>query len=147
MKAMKNKEVKELIRLIKDKYGIELSRKDKFETQDNVVLVNHQPFFFYYEKTLIPTLKFLLENPILKKITVDMGAVKFVVNGADIMRPGIIHIEEGIEKDSPVVIVDETHKKPLAIGIALFSSSDMQSLTSGKVIRTLHWVGDSIWGL
>ena len=33
----------------------------------------------------------------LKKIAVDMGAVKFVVSGADIMRPGIVEIEEGIE--------------------------------------------------
>ena len=75
-----------------------------------------------------------------------MGAIKFVVNGADIMRPGITEIQDGIEKDKFVVVIDEKNKKPLAVGLALFNSQEMQTATSGKVIKNIHFVGDEIWG-
>jgi len=86
-----------------------------------------------------------LETERLKKITVDMGAIKFVINGADIMRPGITEIEEGIAKDELVVIIDERNKKPLVVGIALYDSAEMKKITSGKVVKNIHYVGDEIW--
>ena len=74
-----------------------------------------------------------------------MGAIKFVINGADIMRPGITEIEEGIAKDELVVIIDERNKKPLVVGIALYDSAEMKKITSGKVVKNIHYVGDEIW--
>jgi len=76
-----------------------------------------------------------------------MGAIKFVVNGADIMRPGITKIQEGIEKDEAIVIVDENNQKPLAVGIALLSAEDMEKTKSGRVIKNIHYVGDELWKL
>lgn len=125
-----------------------LSKKDHVELCDEKILViNKEPFFFYHENKIIPTLKYLLKHDVLKKIIVDMGAVKFVTSGADIMRPGIVHIDDNIAKDDPVVIIDQTHKKPLAVGIALLCSEDMQNVSSGKVVKNIHWVGDYIWKL
>ncbi len=144
-KALRNKEIKELVRLIEETYGIKFSRKEKFEFDDDIILVNGHPFFFYYEKILVPTLKLILENNILKIITVDMGAVKFVVKGADIMRPGITKIDETIESNELVIIVDEKHNKAIGIGLALVSGKEMQNITSGKVVKNLHYVGDRIW--
>ena len=74
-----------------------------------------------------------------------MGAVRFVVNGADIMRPGIVEIQAGIEKDDFVAVVDKNNKKPLAVGIALYSSEEMRVMASGKVIKNIHYVGDELW--
>ena len=74
-----------------------------------------------------------------------MGAVPFLVKGADAMRPGIVEIEAGINKDDVVAIIDQNHKKPLAVGIALFNTAEMRSLASGKVIKNIHYVGDEIW--
>lgn len=127
-------------------HNIEVTKKDHFELiNDKIVLINHIPTFFIHEGKYIPTLKYLLEHPILKKITVDMGAVKFVVGGADIMRPGIVEIESEIKKDEAVVIIDINNKKPLAVGIALFSSAEMQDMKTGKVIKNIHYVGDDVW--
>ena len=94
--------------------------KDKFELDDNVVLINSESKFFYYEKKLVPTLRFILKNSLLKTITVDMGAVPYAAKGVDMMRPGITEFDEEIEKNEFIVIVDETHKKPIAIGLTLF---------------------------
>ena len=43
--------------------------------------------FFYLGDEVIPSLRLVLNERVkLKRIAVDMGAVKFVVKGADIMR-------------------------------------------------------------
>ena len=101
--------------------------------------------FFKVDDEYVPTLKSVLKNPFLKKITVDMGAVKFVVNGADIMRPGIVKIEDGIAVNDFVIIQYVNNKKPLAIGRVLYSSEELKSMETGMVIKNIHRVGDDIW--
>ena len=144
-KPLKAKEVGKLIP------GLELSKKDNVvlveDENKKFITVNKEPYFFYYEDKMVPTLKLLQTKDLLKKITVDMGAIKFVVNGADVMRPGITKIQESIEKNDFIVIVDENHQKPLAIGIALLSTEEMEKASSGKVIKNIHYVGDEIWKL
>ena len=144
-KPLKAKEVGKLIP------GLELSKKDSVVLREDenrkIITINKEPYLFYYEDKLVPTLKLLQTKDLLKKIAVDMGAIKFVVNGADVMRPGITKIQEGIEKGEAIVIVDETHQKPLAVGIALLAAEDMEKATSGKVIKNIHYVGDDLWKL
>lgn len=128
-------------------YTISVSKKDQLELRhQKVVCINHQSAFFYYENKLVPTLSYLLKHPtLLKKITVDMGAVKFVVGGADIMRPGIVEIESEITSGDFVLIIDVNNKKPLAVGVALFDSAEMREMKTGKVVKNIHYVGDDIW--
>ena len=110
-----------------------------------MLLIDGNPVFFYYKKQIVPTLKFLLENMVLPKVTVDMGAVKHIVNGADIMRPGITDIDTNIEKEDVIVVVDETHGKPLVVGIAKYDAADMEKMDEGNVIENIHHIGDDVW--
>ena len=140
--------VKELNKEI-EHFNVSYHKKDQAVVVENekhkLVLINKEPVFFYYEDKIVPTLKLLQQKDVLKTITVDMGAVKFVVNGADIMRPGIVEIEDAIAKDDFIVIVDVNNKKPLAVGIALLNSEEMEKATGGKVIKNIHFVGDELW--
>ena len=77
-------------------------------------------------------------------VTVDMKAVKFVCNGANIMRPGITTFQF-FQKDSIVVIKDESHFKALSVGIALESSADATPKNRGCIICNIHYVGDRVW--
>lgn len=77
-------------------------------------------------------------------ITVDMKAVKFVCNGANIMRPGITTFQF-FNQGSVVVIKDEIHLKSLSVGIAFESSNDAAEKTKGCIINNIHHVGDSLW--
>lgn len=94
----------------------------------------------------IPVLTFLLNHKVnIKTIVVDMGAIRYVANGADIMRPGITQIDPSIEKNDIVQIVDETHNRAIAVGKALFNAEDMKSMNSGKVVKNLHTIQDAVW--
>lgn len=130
-------------------YKIEFSKKDLIESVDDgkyqIIYVNKKQAFFYHQDKIIPTLRFLRENELLKKVVVDLGAIKFVVNGADIMRPGIVSLDEDISKGEIVVIEDQNHHKALAVGEALLSGTEMKTMVSGKVIKNIHHVGDELW--
>lgn len=94
----------------------------------------------------IPVLTLLLDKRVnLKKIVVDMGAIKYVANSADIMRPGVTKIDPSIKKNDIVVIVDETHDRALAIGKAMYDANEMEKVTTGKVVLNLHTIQDSVW--
>jgi PUA domain protein len=75
-----------------------------------------------------------------------MGAVKFVCNGANVMRPGITYLDEFKQSDL-VIVKDETHRKSLAIGISLFDAESTRNFERGPVITNLHYVGDVFWEL
>lgn len=111
-----------------------------------IALVNGTVGFFYKDGKTYPALKFVHgKEALFKKVVVDMGAVKFVCSGADVMRPGVKSIDDGIVKDDVVIVVDERHGKALAVGVALFNATEMKGMTSGKVVKNLHWVGDQVW--
>jgi len=149
-KQLRKSDIRELNDRLVGLYGKAfISKNDKVEEwrdDYHVVAVNDVPLFFYEDEILIPTLKTLLKEMILPTVTVDMGAVKFVTKGADIMRPGITEIPDGVEKDDYVAVVDEKNHVPLAVCQALFGE-EMREMESGKVLRNVHRVGDDIWGL
>ena len=92
-------------------------------------------------------LPFLSEIGLLEKfprVTVDGGAIKFVCNGANIMRPGIKSFTN-FQKDEIVCVVEETHNKFLAIGKALVSSDEMANITKGEAVKNLHYISDKYW--
>ncbi len=92
-------------------------------------------------------LPFLSEISLLDKFPkaiVDTGAIKFVCNGANVMRPGIKKFTE-FQKDDIICVVEEAHNKFLAVGKAVVSSDEMQTITKGEVVKNLHYISDKYW--
>lgn len=77
-------------------------------------------------------------------VTVDMGAVKFVCKGANVMRPGITDMGE-FAAGGVVCVLEERHGKHLAVGTASASSADAEASGRGEVVRNVHYVSDRIW--
>jgi len=116
------------------------------EAGDTLYAINNTLKLWRSSDGYIPVLKLLINKKVdLKKVIVDMGAIRYVTNGADVMRPGITHIDSDIKKGDILQIVDETHSRALAIGKAMFDASDMESRSSGKVVKNIHTIQDSIW--
>jgi PUA domain protein len=100
-----------------------------------IMIEEDQPFF-----TVLGAIEL---GPRKKLVVVDAGAVRFIVNGADIMNPGIVEADAEIAAGDLVIVVEERHKKPLAIGRALIAGTEMKG--EGKAVKSLHHVGDQIW--
>ncbi|MFX1504631.1 MAG: PUA domain-containing protein [Promethearchaeota archaeon] len=101
--------------------------------------------FFLFENQYLPSIQFIRENPLigLPIVKVDEGAVKHVLNGADIFAQGITSVSRSFDAGS-IVIVSNPQDAVLAIGKSLKSSVELLEL-KGKVIRNIHYLGDSIW--
>ncbi len=113
----------------------------------NIYLINDKPLFFNLEKKVMPTL--LFEDFVLRapKIVVDMGAIPYVCNGADVMAPGIVRIEGEFGKGDLILVVDEKHRKPLALGESLTDAESIRNTKQGAVVKNLHFVSDKIWNI
>ena len=147
--------------------GVELDADsfEKIELEDDdweVVLVDGEPLVLYLdseaqgasdrsgeaaEKEPFLTVKGANEYPPQKHVvTVDAGAIQFVSDGADVMRPGIVEADEDIAEGDLVVINEEGHGKFLAVGRALTDGDDMVG-SEGRVVESLHHVGDDLFDL
>lgn len=148
-RTLSKSDIQEINQSLQKTYG-----KKLLDTKDNIRLIEDKheiitrdgkPLFFKHENTYFPLLKYLLEDySFIKKATVDMGAVKFIVGGADVMAPGIVEADE-IKKGEVVCVIDIDNKKPLVVGKALMIGKEMVEATNGKGVANIHYVSDDLW--
>jgi PUA-domain protein len=149
--SLKSKDIKIFQNVLKNFYNNTFINKKSFvETADlegiNIIFVDNEPSFMLYENKIFFTLYGLNKfKPEKKFVVVDMGAIKFVTNGADVMGPGIVDADKGISENDPVWICDEKHHKPLAVGIATINGEQMINKIKGKAVKVIHYVGDNLW--
>ena len=122
---------------------------DEAEAGDlRILLRESKPFALVLGDAIVPTVRGLLAFPAEKRwVTVDMGAVPFVYNGADVMAPGIVDADPGIREGDLVWVRDEKNRRPLAVGRAIMDGPAMAREEKGKAVESLHHVGDDLWTL
>jgi len=126
--------------------GIHPATMEQAELEDGtrVYLIEGDALLAQVGGVLFPTLKCpCLER--LPAVVVDMGAVPFVCNGADVMAPGVVEVRGDFQEGGLVVVRDVRHGKALAVGMARGSSKEMMTAERGKVVKNLHYVGDRLW--
>jgi PUA domain protein len=146
---------KKNLKIVKDKLGVYAdllppkAQVEMLETDvEDLILVDGEPLIMILDGEPYPALKGAMKRELESLfVVVDMGAVKFVAKGADIMSPGIVEADPQIQEGDIVVVVEETHRKPLAIGKSLISGDEMVEEDKGKAVKTIHFVGDKIWNL
>jgi PUA domain protein len=149
---LRSDRISEIQDAVSSKLGCELGA-DSFEQVEltggdwNVVLVDGDPLVLYVGDEPFLTVRGANECPPQRRIvTVDAGAVQFVSDGADVMRPGIVEADADIEAGELVVINEESHGKFLAIGRALVDGTEMVG-DEGRVVESIHHVGDDLFEL
>jgi len=141
-------ETSDILKLISKKWKQEIPKvknlKSHYVDNDSQILVGDTFKILKLKDEFIP---FLSDETLLESfpsVTVDMGAVKFMCNGANVMRPGIKNHSEFL-KDDIVCVIEESQHKYLAVGKSLVNSSDMKDLSKGEVIKNLHYISDKYW--
>jgi PUA domain protein len=150
--------IEEIRETLAAQLGVEVDA-DSFEKVElvdsewDVVLVDGDPLVLYVEgNDPADTQPFLTVRganaypPADHVVTVDAGAIEFVSNGADVMRPGIVEADAPIEAGDLVVINEESHGKSLAIGRAQVAGGEMIG-EEGRVVTSIHHVGDDLYEL
>ena len=96
-------------------------------------------------KDVIPFLQMekLLET--YGKLVVDKGAIRFVCDGANVMRPGVVSVDGYFDSGDIICVKDIQYGKFLAVGFAINSSSEIMTLSKGIIMKNMHYVGDKFW--
>ena len=133
---------------MKSQWKIELPKQKNIKTHDvsekGVIITGNEITAVKIGDDILP---FLDDIPILEKfpyVTVDMGAVKFVCKGANVMRPGITKFSD-FESSEIVCVVEESQNKFLAVGKAKISSKEAADASKGEVIKNMHYISDDFW--
>ena len=148
-RTLSKSDIQNINEALQKTYGKKLlNTKDNIrliEDEQEIITKEGKPLFFKQDNTYIPLLKHLLQDySFIKKATVDMGAVRFIVGGADVMAPGIVEADN-IQKGEIVCVIDVDNKKPLVVGKALMAGQEMVKATNGKGVKNIHYVGDDLW--
>lgn len=93
----------------------------------------------------------MLDPDILPTVTVDRGAIRFVLKGADIMCPGLTSaggkITPELQADTPVAILAEGKTHAVAIGITKLAGNDILTVNKGTAIENVHYLNDGLWNI
>lgn len=120
-------------------------RKVEHNEDDEEKRPTNEPMFFQQrDGPILPTLKMVHQYPSLQltKVTVDKGAIPYLLGGANIMCPGLTNPggempEDGVEQDEQgfdvpglskgdgVVIYAEGKENAIAVGTMTMSSAEM----------------------
>ena len=141
-------ETAKILEQINTQWKIELPKQKNVKTHDvnekGLIITGNGITAVKIGEVILP---FLDDIPILEKfpyVTVDMGAVKFVCKGANIMRPGITKFSD-FESGEIVCVVEESQNKFLAVGKAEMSSKELEGIKNGEVIKNMHYISDIFW--
>ena len=143
--------VRELETGLAERFGVDLDA-DRYElvelsgSEVDLVLVDDEPLVAYFAEDE-PSLTVHGANatePTGHIVTVDAGAISFVSDGADVMRPGIVEATDDIATGEVVLINEETHGKVLGVGRSRVEADELLG-DEGKVVDSLHHVGDDLY--
>ena len=147
---LRSDEIDELAASLADHLGVDLEGEEfeRVEFADvarEVVLVDGEPLVASFDGDRFLTVRGANDFPPDRHVvTVDSGAISFVSDGANVMRPGIVEATDDIEPGDLVVVVEENHEKALAVARADTHGGNMLG-DSGKVVENLHHVGDDLY--
>lgn len=118
------------------------------EPEEGVVFAHFDNLVFVQlGESFIPFLGSQETIALFPSVMVDEGAIKYLLNGADVMRPGIKSYEPWGDAGRAVVVKEEKKGRAIAIGQSVVKSEEMSAISKGTCLKNLHHVGDVYWNL
>ncbi|HYC12223.1 MAG TPA: PUA domain-containing protein [Nitrososphaerales archaeon] len=143
----------EMIGAVESSLGVrlELSRSAQAsceEPEGGVVFVHlGEMTFVKAAEAFFPFLGSINALSLFPSATVDAGAIRFLLNGADVMRPGIRAFDGWGDEGKTVVIREEGKGRAIAVGKSTVTSAEASKMEKGVCLKNVHHVGDRFWTL
>ncbi len=143
----------EMISAIESELGLTLNlpksaQAECAEPEEGAVFVALDGYEFVKSgESYFPFLGSAATLALFPSVIVDEGAIKFMLNGADVMRPGIRKLDDWGGTGKMVVVKEEKKGRAIAVGPSLVTSAEVQEMAKGGCIKNLHHVGDKYWNL
>jgi len=141
-------ETTQILKLVSQQWKQELPKiknlKVHFIDDNSQLIIGSDLIILKIDDDYLP---FLNQSELLEKfpnVMVDMGAIKFMCNGANVMRPGIKQYSKFV-KDDIVCIIEESQHKFLSVGKAMNDSSELETMSKGEVVKNIHYISDKYW--
>lgn len=116
------------------------------EPVEGIVFVEFNGYEFVQSGgSFIPFLGSQATVAVFPTAVVDDGAVRFLINGADVMRPGIRKMDDWGPAGKIVVVKEEKKGRAIAVGTSIVGSSEAKAMTKGICVKNIHHVGDRYW--
>jgi PUA domain protein len=141
----------EMVRKIEASLGVSLNlpksaQAECAEPEEGVVFVALDGFEFVQAGgVFLPYLGSSGTLALFPSAVVDEGAVKFLINGADVMRPGVRKLDDWGAAGRIVVVREEKKGRAIAVGPATVSGSEAGGMSKGSCIKNSHHIGDRYW--
>ncbi|PTD94054.1 RNA-binding protein [archaeon SCG-AAA382B04] len=147
---LKNSEIKEISQSLENKFGFNFFKNRKVERGEigdrEFLLIDGEPLLSKFEDVFFPNVKGALKFNLEKNyLTVDQGAVPYVINGADIMAPGVVDVDYDLIEGDLAIVMEEEHNKPFAVVRLIKDGADILELDKGKVAKNIHHIRDELW--
>ena len=116
------------------------------EPEEGVVFVKLEGYeFVKSDGSFFPFLGSKPAIALFPSAVVDEGAIRFLINGADVMRPGVRKMDDWGAVGKLVVVKEEKKGRAIAVGPATVSGAEAASMSKGGCVKNLHHVGDRYW--
>jgi len=135
--------------MLPKKTAIKLAKISNYHL--NLVICNKIVWFFNIrDGPYLPTLRTIHKYPdILPRLVVDVGAIPFVMKGANVFCGGLTspggNCDIKLDKLQPCAIYAEGKTHALAVGITKLSTEDIKTINKGPAVDTLHYLNDGLW--
>ncbi|WGI16678.1 RNA-binding protein [Methanonatronarchaeum sp. AMET-Sl] len=149
---MRSDKIRDLRNEINEMFGSDVIKLDSdvevAETDEghNLIFIDKEPVLMEFGDDVFLTIVGALNNDVDKRrVVVDQGAIPFLLNGADLMAPGVVTADVDIGVNDLFLVVEEEHEKPIAVCRAVEDGVFMVESDSGKVGENVHYVQDELW--
>ncbi|HDS59646.1 MAG TPA: RNA-binding protein [Thermoplasmatales archaeon] len=148
---VRHKDIAPVIEQLQETLGCTIAHQHRAESAEwegqEVILLNGRLDIVMLEDQAFLALSGINKHrPTRRQVTVDRGAVPHVLNGADVMAPGITDADPAIQ-EGDLVWVRNPEGTGIAVGRALLSGPEMVAGSKGKAVKSLHHLGDDLWNL
>ena len=142
---LSEKDKKEFLAKVKSKYGWDLDGKIEIGKEKKEVYYFIDGLLAFFSDELIPTLCLIQKyNLFMPSVTVDEGAVKHIVNGADLFVPGIVSYDCEC-KEGDIILVKTKTGIPISVMKVVMPKDKAIAEKRGKFGINLHYLSDKIW--